>query len=969
MNPRLLLLVTGLAALLPSLLLAQPIPYTTVAGDVTGTRTYTLPNGLRVYVSVNTEKPRIQTFIAVRAGSKNDPPEATGLAHYLEHMLFKGTSSVGTLNYEKERPYLERIADMFEEYRGMKDTAQRRAFYHQIDSLSGIAATYAIANEYDKVVQSLGCSGTNAFTSQEMTAYVNDVPSNRLKTFLQLEGERFRQCVLRLFHTELEAVYEEKNISLDEDVSLTEDTLMRALFPEHTYGTQSTLGTVEHLKNPSMRRIQEFFTRHYVPKNMAIVLVGDLDPDSAVAWVQASFGQYPSPPVPYFGVREQPTITQPIVKNVVGTDPEFVTMAYRLPGATHHDLYALRMCDMILANSTAGLIDLNLRQRQVVREPYSTLNVMADFSMEQLGGSPMPGESLEDVTKHLLDQIELLKNGAFDEKLMKSVVLEYRISNMRRAMTNEGRAYTILNAFALGVPLNVALTETDSLAAVTKAEVIRAARTYFKNNYVVVYKREGERQDIQKITKPEITPVPMNRDAVSPFARSIMQAPAATVAPKFVDLQADLQRGSIRSDIPLLAVRNTENQLFELRYYIHRGSLHDRNLEMALDLLSVLGTAKLDNTALQQRKYALGMQFSAQVAQDHCTITVSGIQEKFAACVQLMEEILKTCKGTEDDLADSKRRWLKEREDARKDKSTIFYQGMMNYARYGPRNSFRSGLSSSEIQALTLPQLTTVVHELLSTPHEVHYWGPLDASAVAKALRPLHNVPARLTPPPTATPYVVRTMDAPEVLFLDYDMVTADVMFTARSFPAYDTTLGPRIRLFNEYFDGGMGSIVFQTVREQKALAYSTGGGLSTPYLPGEPYTVATYIGTQADKLHDAITTMKDLLTTLPRVDGAVAASKEAIRSRLATERTLRMGIIDLAVTARRFGFHTDQRAYTWSVLPTLSFDQIKDAFAKGVANRPYTLVVMGSKDKIDMKMLEQFGPVRTLTLDDVFPK
>ncbi|CAN5456260.1 hypothetical protein BH10BAC6_BH10BAC6_04170 [soil metagenome] len=235
-----------LAALLPSLGLAQPYYATTVAGDRTGTRLYTLNNGLRVYISVNTEKPRVQTLTAVRAGSKNDPPEATGLAHYLEHMLFKGTQEFGTLNYAKERPYLDRIADMFEEYRSLKDSAARAALYHSIDSMSGVAAQYAIPNEYDKITQSLGCTGTNAFTSNDVTVYVNDVATNRLKTFLALEGERFKQCVLRLFHTELEAVYEEKNLSLNEDGSLADDTLMHALFPDHTYGTQSTLCTCEN---------------------------------------------------------------------------------------------------------------------------------------------------------------------------------------------------------------------------------------------------------------------------------------------------------------------------------------------------------------------------------------------------------------------------------------------------------------------------------------------------------------------------------------------------------------------------------------------------------------------------------------------------------------------------------------------------------------------------------------------------
>lgn len=958
-----------LAALLPSLALAQQHYATTVAGDRTGTRLYTLNNGLRVYISVNTEKPRVQTLTAVRAGSKNDPPEATGLAHYLEHMLFKGTQQFGTLNYAKERPYLDRIADMFEEYRSLKDSAARAALYHRIDSMSGVAAQYAIPNEYDKITQSLGCTGTNAFTSNDATVYVNDVAANRLKPFLALEGERFKQCVLRLFHTELEAVYEEKNLSLNEDGSLAEDTLMRALFPDHTYGTQSTLGTVEHLKNPSMRRIQEYFTRHYVPSNMAVILVGDMNPDSAIAWVDAAFGSYPTAPVPYFGVREQPPIVAPLVKNVVGPDPEFMTLAFRLPSAAHKDIPALRMCDMILANSSAGLIDLNLGQTQKVRDPYSTIRIMTDFSIEQFGGSPMPGESLEDVAKHLLDQIELLKRGAFDDKLMRSIVQDVRMKQMQSEMGNEGRAYRILQAFEHGMPLESVTHDADALAAITKADVMRIAKEYFRSNYVVVNKREGDRTDIGHVEKPSITPVPLNRDTASAFGNAITSAPAQTIQPRFLDYATDIQRASVRKNIPMLAVRNTMNDLFQLRYYLKMGTANDRYMKVALDYLDLMGTTSLTNQALQQRMYALGMDFGVYASQDQCYISLSGIRTNFKQCVQLMENILATCVGNETSLAAFKQRLLQERADARKDKSTIYYLGLLTYARYGARNAVNSALTTSEINALTHKQLATTIHSLLSYPHEVHYWGPDDATSTAAIVASVHGAPATFRAVPPAVTYTVQPMDTAEVIFLDHEQVTADVAFMARSFPQFDSTLSPRLRLLNEYFDGGMGSIVFQTIREQKALAYSTSGGLESPHRIPEPYTVMATVGTQADKLHDAITSMKELLTELPRIDPALLGAKNAIRARLATERRTRMGIIDSYVGVRKFGLSTDQAEYTWKHLPDLTFEDVADVYTKGMSNRPYVLVVMGSAASIDVRSLEEYGRVRTVTIDELFAR
>jgi len=863
---------------------------------------------------------------------------------------------------------LDRIADMFEEYRSLKDSTARRVLYHQIDSMSGVAAQFAIPNEYDKITQSLGCTGTNAFTSNDMTAYVNDVAANRLKAFIALEGERFKQCVLRLFHTELEAVYEEKNISLSEDGSLADDTLMRALFPDHTYGTQSTLGTVEHLKNPSMRRIQEYFTRQYVPANMAVILAGDVNPDSAIAWVDAAFGSYPSAPVPYFGVREQPPITAPIEKNVVGPDPEFVSVAFRLPGAAHKDIPAIRMCDMILANSTAGLIDLNLAQTQKVRGPYSTVRMMTDFSIEQLGGSPMPGESLEDVVKHLLAQIELLKKGTFDDKLMRSIILEVRIAQMQSEMGNEGRAYRILQAFSHGMPLESVVHDADDLAAVTKAEVMRVAKEYFRSNYVVVYKREGDRTDIAKVDKPSITPVPLNRDTSSSFGLSITTAPVQPIQPRFLDYAADIQRATVRKNIPLLAVRNTMNDLFELRYFVSMGTGNDRFLKVALEYIELMGTKDLSNEALQQRKYALGMNFSVSASQDRCYITLSGLRANFTASVQLMENILTTCVGNDASLAAFKQRLLQERDDARKDKSSIYYRGLLSYARYGEHNAVSDDLTSAEINGLTHKNLGATIRSLLAYPHEIHYWGPDDATTVSAALTRVHGAPATFRSIPPAKTYAVRTMDAAEVIFLEHEQVTADVAFMARSFPRYDSTLSPRLRLLNEYFDGGMGSIVFQTIREQKALAYATSGGLENPMNLQEPYTVMAMVGTQADKLHDAITSMQELLTTLPRIDPSLQSAKSAIRSRLATERRSRMGIIDSYVNSRKFGLRTDQAEYAWQHLPALTFEDVADVYAKGMANRPYVLVIMGSSKSIDLKSLERYGPVRKVTVDQLFP-
>ena len=268
--------------------------YEEVKGDPLKARIYTLDNGLKVYLTSYADAPRVQTGIAVRAGSKNDPADATGLAHYLEHMLFKGTDVFGSLDFAKEAPMLERIEALYEEYRSyeMTDTTNRDRIWSQIDSISGEAAKYAIANEYDKMVTGLGAKGTNAYTSFEKTVYINDIPSNQIEKWLKLEAERFRYPVFRLFHTELEAVYEEKNISLDNDGRKLFQSLMDGLFPNHQYGQQTTIGTIEHLKNPSLTEIRKYFNKYYVPNNMAICLSGDFDYDNTIALINKYWGGF-----------------------------------------------------------------------------------------------------------------------------------------------------------------------------------------------------------------------------------------------------------------------------------------------------------------------------------------------------------------------------------------------------------------------------------------------------------------------------------------------------------------------------------------------------------------------------------------------------------------------------------------------------------------------------------------------------
>ncbi|MGE8380724.1 MAG: M16 family metallopeptidase, partial [Sphingobacterium sp.] len=338
--------------------------YKYVTNDPVQTRFYKLKNGLTVILSPNNKQPRIQAYIATKAGSKTDPKDHTGLAHYLEHMLFKGTDKFGSLDWSKEKPLLDEVDNLYEKYNHSTDVNERTAIYKEIDRVSGEASKYAIPNEYDKLMSSMGSKNTNAFTSFEQTVYVEDIPSNVIDKYLTVQAERFRNPILRLFHTELESVYEEKNISLDNDNRKSTEAIFAAMFPNNNYGKQTVLGSVEHLKNPSLKAIREYYNTYYVPNNMGVIMSGDFNPTDVIKRIDKAFSGMKSKPVPAYTFEQEQPITTPISRTVKGPASEYVLMGFRFPGAAHPDAQILNLMANVLTNGSAGLIDLDLVKSQ-----------------------------------------------------------------------------------------------------------------------------------------------------------------------------------------------------------------------------------------------------------------------------------------------------------------------------------------------------------------------------------------------------------------------------------------------------------------------------------------------------------------------------------------------------------------------------------------------------------------------------
>lgn len=941
--------------------------FSSVPGDPLQARIYTLDNGLQVWLSRNTDAPRIQTNIAVRAGSKNDPADATGLAHYLEHMLFKGTSKIATTDWAKESALLKQISDAYELRRATTDEAERDRIYQRIDSLSYVAASLAVPNEYDKMIKSLGARGTNAYTSTERTVYINDIPSDELERWMAIESERMQEAVLRLFHTELETVYEEFNRAQDNDARAANKKLNELLYPNHPYGTQTTIGTGEHLKNPSMVKIHEFFDTYYVPNNMAVVLAGDIDFDKTIALVDKYFGKWEKGYVPEFSFTPEKPITAPQVTEVAGPEAEWVELAWRFGGQHTPDPIMLQMIDGLLSNGSAGLIDLNLIQAQKVLSGNAYSSISNDYSTLELSGEPKEGQTLEQVRELLLGQLDALRKGNFDEWLLEAVVNDLRQRRMRSWGENNARsAGAMVDAFILKKRWSEEVDLYDRMAKITKAEVVAFANERLNDNYVCIFKRAGEKGDVHKVVKPKITAIDIKRDGMSAWRAEWNKMPTSSMTPEFVDYSTAIQRSTLKNGVDLAHVTNPTNDLFSLRYIVDMGTNHDRELEIATNLLEYLGTSKLSPTDLKKELFKLGLSLSATTGEDRCYVTLSGLEKNLGKGIDLMEQLLADAQPNDDALKGLVADIRKTRQDRMKDKGSVLQGGMLSLARYGAKSPFNDVLSDEQLNALTSKVLVDRIRSISGYKHRVFYYGKMAPKDLTTLLNAKHRIPAKLKDVPAPRVYTEQATTGNTVLFVDHDMVQAEMLLVSKAGP-FDVEKMPYASLFNEYFGSGLSSIVFQEIREAKALAYGASASYSTPVNKEEAHYVRAFIGTQADKLNDAVDAMLKLMNDMPEANAQFEGAKTSALKVISSTRVTKENIYWSWDAAHRRGLDYDVRKVNYERVPAIDMPAMKAFFDKEIKGRNYTFLVIGKKSVMDLKVLEKLGPVREVSKSELF--
>lgn len=941
--------------------------YETVEGDLMETRIYTLDNGLKVYLSVNEETPRIQTYIAVRTGSRNDPAETTGLAHYLEHIMFKGSKHFGTCDYEKEKPLLDDIERRFEEYRVTTDPELRKQMYHGIDSVSQLAAQYFIPNEYDKLMAAIGAQGTNAYTSNDVTCYVEDIPSNEIENWLKIEADRFKNMVIRGFHTELEAVYEEKNMSLTQDNRKAIEALLAQLFPTHPYGTQTTLGTQEHLKNPSITNIKNYFNRYYVPNNVAICMAGDFNPDEVIELIKKYFGDWqPNKELSRPEFEPQPEITAIKDTSVVGLEAECMLMGWRFNGANDPQVDTLDVLTEVLANGKAGLFDINLEQQMKARSVSAFTYSFTDYTALIFYAFPKNNQTLEELRALIIEELGKLKNGEFSDELVQSVINNKKRAYYESLITNKSRADMFVDAFINGLEWKDVVGKIGRMEKITKQQLVDFANKHLNDNFVCVYKRQGEDTSVKKVEKPAITPIPSNRDNASDFLKEIQASKTEPIKPRFVDFEKDMTKAEMSNGLPVLYKKNTTDGLFNLSFVYDYGTENVRGLNLVADYLNYIGTDKRTSAEIKQEFYKLACNYNISIGDNRTTISLSGLHENMEQALALLEDIIGNAKGDKESYDKLVGMLIKAREDAKSSQRSSF-NALRQYAIYGPYNSQRNTLSEKELRAGTPDMLTDMLKPFGELKHTIMYFGPMDVEPFKELIAKEHKMADEPKEAVAERKYTKLETPENEIVIAPYDAKNIYLMQLHNENKQWTPESEPVVTLFNEYFGGGMNTIVFQELREARGLAYSASSYYNTPSKKDDPEWYYTMIISQNDKMMDCISVFNEILDEMPQSENAFNVAKQSLTKSLESRRTTRFAVLTKYLSNQYLGIDYDINEKIYNALPSLTLQSIVDFEKQNMAKKPYRYIILGNEKELDIKALEKIGKIKRLSTEEIF--
>ena len=933
--------------------------------DPYGLKIHTLNNGLTLYLSRKDWKPRIETRIVVKAGSSRDPETSTGAAHILEHLMFKGSRRIGASHWEIEKTSLNRLTDLFEKIRQEKSEQKRKALYREIDAENQVAARLSLPGEYDRLLSLIGARGVNAYTSMEETVYKCDIPSIELERWVTVELERFSEPVMRSFLTEIETIYEEYNQDQDDDFSRARELLLFRLFPDHPYGKNGILGNPEHIKAPSLKEIEKFRKTWYRPEHMAVCLAGDFSVDETIKLFERTWGLWHPEKIDSPACSVKAGDLKKEKYQLLGPDSEFTMTGFRFGGIQSGDYHLLFMLDLILNNSQAGLIDLNLVQKQKLLDGGTSLSSAGDYSWFVLYGTPGPGQSLGSVHKLLLKQIDLIKRGEFDSRLLKGVTKYLEIERVQELETN-GIVDAFAECFAEGMEWREYLGRLQQIRSITKEELIAFVKKKFNDQYIRVDKKEGEDPSIEKVEKPEITPVPLEYNKESEFFRSFRKQSPLVNPPRFPDYEKELAHISLGDSVTLSCGRNQKNNLFELTFIFPEGKSSSKTLQIGGDYFPYIGTDRLKPEELQKEAFFHGLELNIHVDLYRTTLSLFGFQEDFVQALEFLNHVINRGEGAVRTYRKYVRGLIKRRSDAKLNKRILLFGGLYSWGVYGSDSPFRDVLSEKELKKLDPQALLDEIRRLFSQPHQIFYYGSSDPEKIRKLLT--ENHPGDLSSPEQVRPgkFYEEKKAENKIFFVHHDMLQAEI-FRVAPLQSFSESLLPSISLYNEYFGTGLNSLVFQEIREARGLAYTAYSNITVPERPEGCHVLQSFLGTQSDKMVQAVNALDRLLSEVPEESLLFQEARSSMVKSYSSERIQDADVFWSWWEAMELGLDPSFRESVFNNLKEYTYSEMRRFFKQDILKANSNLLVLGSRDEIDLDALQAMGDFRELSVEELF--
>jgi predicted Zn-dependent peptidase len=929
---------------------------------------HVLENGLTVILSEDHNLPNVFGVVVVKAGSKNDPPDATGMAHYMEHMLFKGTEELGTIDWQKEKPWIDKIISLYEKLGQTKDPEQRKQIQKQINEASVEANKYVIPNEMDKLLKGIGSTDINANTSFDRTVFFNSFPSSEIEKWLEIYSHRFIKPVFRSFQAELETVYEEKNLYSDMFQFVLFEEFNKVFFKKHPYGQQPLIGTIEHLKNPSLHKMYEFFYTNYVPRNMALILVGDFDTQYVLPLIKEKFGKWEDKPLPPAKTwEEEPFKGREYVEKKL-SPIKMQLLGFRAPKNGHSDQITFEVAAKLLTNeSQTGLLDKAVIDNKILMASCFYIPYNDEGQAVILAVPKILGQKLEESEKIVLEQINNLKKGNFDEGLLEAIKLEMYRQIVSDLETNEWKAITIAELFAQNRDIEELIKLPQKIMSITKQDIINVAQKYFTDNYLAFYSKMGSMKK-EKIEKPGFKPITSNTEAKSVFAQRLENINSTPIKEKFIDFRKDLQFNRVKRGVNIYCVQNPYNDIFNVKFKFGVGEYYHPLLKYSCQLMNNAGTKNKNVNEFKFELAKLGCSYNIYSDKSYTIIEISGLEKNLSTALSLINELIHSPsvdKKAKDKIINEEKATRK----IEQSEPDNIAEALYSYILYGRKSTYIDRPSIKELSKLSVDSLIKVFQLACNFECEIHYSGQKTLEELIPIFK--NNISWPSNPKTSLAPADVVINQMPEniVYLIDEPKAVQSKIYFLMNQPAFYNDNEPLIDAFNAYFSGDFSGLVLQEIREYRSLAYSAGAYYKIPQKSGKESVFIGYVGTQSDKTIEAIQVFDSLVRYMPqKTERWNFLIQYLIKSSFVKKPSFR-DLSENVVKWKLLGYQHDPNQEKILAFYELKFNDMYKFYQDNIQNKPMAIAIVGDAKRIDLKTLEKYGKIIKLKKDKVFSK